>query len=251
MGITLAEGVVASVTQPTAAQPAGIYVAGEAWEFVTVCHVLSALQTPPVRVELTAAFPFGCGFGMSGASALATALAVNELLQLGKSTAELGMIAHEAEVAAATGLGDVGGQFNGGVMIKTVRYRPLHVEQLPVSVETLHVRIHGPIHTAEVIDSPEKLQFINTAGHTALTALAAQGGELTLETLFQISHQFAVASGLLTHPSMIQAIHDIHATGGAATMIMLGEALVSTIPFPQSRPVHVVYQGAQVLRSTA
>ncbi len=247
VGITLTEGVVAEVRHPTASHPAGIYVRGESWEFPTVGHVCTALTATPLRIDLTAAFRFGCGFGMSGASALSAALAINELLALGRSYQALGMIAHHAEVAAATGLGDVGGQFNGGIMMKTVKYQPLQVSQLPLNTTTLHVRIHGPIHTADVIDSAEKLQLINAAGHQALEELVALGSHLTLGKLFAISHHFAVDSGLLTHAEMIRTIDEIREQGGHATMIMLGEAIVSTVPFPQSQAVTVAYRGAYLL----
>jgi pantoate kinase len=247
VGITLTEGVQATVQRASIAHPAGIFVDGEAWEFSTVKYVLAALTAEPLHIELTAAFRFGCGFGMSGASALATALAINELLQLGKSAIELGMVAHHAEVAAATGLGDVGGQFNGGIMMKTVRYEPLSVIQLPLHTETLHVRIHGPIHTADVIDSAEKLQSINAAGHHALAELVTAGTELTLGKLFDISLHFAESSGLLTHREMIATIKQIQASGGHATMIMLGEAIVSTVPFPDSRKVTISYSGGHLL----
>ena len=51
--------------------------------------------------------PLGCGFGLSGAAALATAYALNEYLSLGKAREALAMIAHVAEVENRTGLGDV------------------------------------------------------------------------------------------------------------------------------------------------
>jgi pantoate kinase len=186
---------------------------------------------------------------MSGASALASALAINELLQLGISYHELGMIAHNAEVASATGLGDVGGQYNGGIMMKTVKYQPLHVTQLPVQAARLYVQVFGPIHTADVIDSAQKLQSINTAGHAALAALVKLGHNLSIDALFNISHRFAKDSGLLTHQEMITKIETIHDLGGAATMIMLGEAIVSTVPFPDSEEVTVVHGGARLIAS--
>lgn len=247
IGITLDEGVIATVRRTGPDHPAGIFVAGKEWEFPTVKFVLAALEATPVHVELEAAFPFGCGFGMSGASALSVALAANELLQLGRTRTELGMIAHEAEVAAATGLGDVGGQFNGGIMIKTVKYEPLHVEQLPIRVEHLHVRIFGPIHTAEVINSEKKLKRINAAGHSVLRIIRGYRQEVTLDLLIQNSLLFAIKSELLTSPECIQTVADVRALGGRAAMIMLGEAIVATVPFPGSRQVRVSHEGAKLL----
>ena len=247
VGITLEQGVVAEVRHASEQHPAGIYVHGEKWAFPTVAKILDSLSTVPLHVELTAAFPFGCGFGMSGASALATAYAVDSLLHLNLPREKIGMAAHLAEVAAATGLGDVGGQFNGGVMIKTVKYEPLHVHQLPVTADQLHVRIHGPIHTADVIGSEEKLRAINAAGHAALAKLSALGKALTLDQLMDVSHDFATGSGLLVHPELIATINEIKRNGGHASMIMLGEAIVSTVPFQGSQPVTVTTSGGRLL----
>lgn len=237
----------ASVQSASERAPAGIYVHGEQWAFPTVANVLAALSPRPVRVELKADFPFGCGFGMSGACALATAYAMNRALGLGLSDHEIGMVAHHAEVNAATGLGDVGGQFNGGIMMKTIKYEPLKVHRLPVQAEFLYCKIYGPIHTAEVIGSEEKLQFINAAGNAALKTLVAMGPKLTLEKLFDVSLEFAQSSGLLRHPNLLADIAEVQASGGQATMIMLGEAVVSTIPFSGSQTVRVISHGAHLM----
>lgn len=252
VGITLDAGVTvrARRQESGAGTPADgrsvIRVGGEAWEFPTVRSVLAALTDLPLDLEISAAFPFGCGFGMSGASALAAALAVNELLQLGLSRPELGMTAHQAEVSNATGLGDVGGQFNGGIMIKTRRHEPLRVEHLPIPPQTLHYKVHGPILTSAVINSPEKLQHINAAGRAALTKIAAAGAGLDMAGLFRISHDFAKASGLLQSAAVKQDIAAAEAAGHAATMIMLGEAVISTGPFPGSQPAGIVFGGARL-----
>lgn len=259
VGITLDKGVTARVsrltagsetaamTGPEAAAGSEVIVAGKHWEFPTVRSVLAELTTEPLRVELDAAFPFGCGFGMSGASALSTAFAVDALLGLKLDRHTLGMTAHRAEVDNATGLGDVGGQFNGGIMIKTKRHEPLLVENLPLTATTLHYRIHGPISTAEVINSREKLLHINRAGHAAMAEIREAGSTLTLEQLFQISHQFATNSHLLQSPAVAADIASAAAAGHAATMIMLGEAVVSTGSFPGSTQAGVVFAGSGLI----
>jgi pantoate kinase len=246
VGITLDAGVTVRVSRETLAKRSMILVGGEAWEFDTVRTVLANLTPEPIRVEIDAAFPFGCGFGMSGASALATALAVNELLSLDKDRESLGMVAHHAEVSNATGLGDVGGQFNGGVMIKTRKHEPLRVDHLPVNLQALHYRIHGPILTSEVINSPEKLRLINLAGHAALTEILRAGRRLDMDGLFNLSHLFAQRSGLLTSPEVAADIAAAQAEGYAATMIMLGESVIATGPFPGSKPVRISISGADL-----
>lgn len=249
VGITLNEGVTVRVSRETLASRSMILVGGEAWEFPTVRSVLEALTMDPLRVEITAAFPFGCGFGMSGASALATALAANELLGLGHAREDLGMIAHRAEVDNATGLGDVGGQYNGGIMIKTRRHEPLHVDHLDLPAQLLHYRIHGPILTSEVINSPEKLRHINAAGHAALKTITDSGPDLTMAGLFNISLTFARKSGLLQSAAVEEDITAAQTLGHAASMVMLGEAVISTGAFPGSRPCGIVFAGARSLKS--
>lgn len=239
VGITLDKGVTARVSRLAPDAKSEIMVAGRDWEFPTVSSVLASLSTGPLLVEIDPGFPFGCGFGMSGASALATALAADSLLGLRLDRHALGMAAHLAEVANATGLGDVGGQFNGGIMIKTRRHEPLLVENLPLTATGLHYRIHGPISTAEVINSREKLLHINRAGHDAMAEIRDAGNSLTMESLFQISHQFALASGLLQSPAVAADIAAARTSGHAATMIMLGEAVISTGPFPGSIPAGI------------
>lgn len=246
VGITLDAGVTVKVSRGEPGTASLILVGGAPWEFPTVRSVLAALTAGPLRVEIDAAFPFGCGFGMSGASALATALAVNQLLALGHDRLVLGMIAHHAEVDNATGLGDVGGQYNGGIMIKTRKHQPLSVEHLPIPPQTLHYRVHGPILTSEVINSPDKLRHINAAGHAALAEIAAEGPSLTMVRLFEISHTFARRSCLLQSPSVAASIAAAGAAGHAATMIMLGEAVISTGPFPGSRPAGIAFGGAML-----
>jgi pantoate kinase len=247
VGITLTEGAQVRVRGHTGSSHE-IIVAGETWAFPTVRTVLDELSLVPLLVEIDAAFPFGCGFGMSGASALATAFAVNQLLSLNRGRTELGMMAHLSEVRNATGLGDVGGQFNGGIMIKRRKFEPLTVEQLPVKPQSLHCRIFGPIHTPDVINSPERLQHINRAGHAAMQDITAAGTSLTMDSFFRIAHTFAENSGLLKSRRLQDAIAAASDAGHAATMIMLGEAAVSTGPFPGSRPVEILFDGVSVCR---
>ncbi len=246
VGITLTQGVIATARR-SPDRHTHITVNGTPWEFPTVRMALSLITREPLTISLVADFPFGCGFGMSGASALAAALAANDLLQLGLSRHTIGMAAHDAEVENSTGLGDVGGQYNGGVMIKTRRYEPLTVDPLPITEGTLHIQIFGPILTASVINSQAKLALINAAGSRALAAIARAGTALTLPQLLQESHTFADESGLLVSTRLLAAIATARTHGHTASMIMLGEAAVSTGPFPGSSPVTISHSGAHLL----
>ena len=246
VGFTLDAGVTATVTAGTSGRNHEIHVRGERWEFPTVAQVVRELARAPVRVELEAALPFGCGFGMSGASALSTAYALGRLFHPEKSPAELALVAHLAEVENATGRGDVGGQFNGGFMLKTKPGAPLEVERLPIPDQTVYCRIFGPISTRDVLRDVATMRRVNSAGARALQALHALPG-IDLDSLLYLSREFAEESGLLRSPRVRHAIAEAELAGGFASMVMLGEAVVSSVPISGSRGWLVVRNPARLI----
>jgi pantoate kinase len=256
VGFTLEAGVVAQVAplphdparrrDSSTAHLSEIFVHGEAWEFPTVRQVVQRLAPAPVRVDLHADLPFGCGFGMSGASALATAYALGSLFEPDLGQRDLALVAHDAEVDNATGRGDVGGQFNGGFMVKTKVGAPLAVDWLPIGETPVWCRLFGPISTRDVLRDAATMARVNAAGHAALNQLRASP-HVTLDDLLTLSRQFAQDSGLLTSPRVRASIAEALAAGGQASMVMLGEAVVSSVPIPGARPYRVVRQPARLL----
>lgn len=246
VGFTLNAGVVSRVSRLGRAGDAEIVVGGEAWDFPTVRQVVRQLAPEPVRVEITADLPFGCGFGMSGASALATAYALGGLFQLPHDQRALAMAAHEAEVDNATGRGDVGGQYNGGFMMKTKIGEPLEVERLGIPDTTVYCRIFGPISTREVLRDAATMDRVNAAGRAALEQLKNAPG-MDLEGLLFLSREFAEESGLLASVRVRQSIAEAERAGGQASMVMLGEAVVSSVPIAGARGYRVIRNPARVL----
>ena len=100
MGFTVEEGVEVTVSGH---DETIVLFNGEGINFPTVRAVVNRLTEVDIKVDITSPLPLGCGFGLSGAAALATAYALNELLQCRKSVEELAMIAHVAEVENRTG----------------------------------------------------------------------------------------------------------------------------------------------------
>ncbi len=249
VGFTLEAGVRVRVSrQPTSGADSLILVRGERWAFPTVAQVISRLSPQPVLVEIEADFPFGCGYGMSGASALATAYALGALFELPHTARDLAFVAHEAEVENATGRGDVGGQYNGGLMKKTIPGEPLTVEHFAIPETTIYSRIYGPISTSEVLRDQAMMERVNAAGAAAMSALAAEPpGDL--EALLALSLTFARQSGLLTSPALMTSIAEAQALGGQASMVMLGEAVVSTVPITGSTPYRISRCPARVLQT--
>ena len=46
-----------------------------------------------------------------------------------------------------------------------------------------------------------------------------------------VARRFSAASGLLRHPGVRRIIEEVEAAGGAASMIMLGNAVFATVAF--------------------
>lgn len=243
VGFTLCAGVTAQVSRSNRPE---VRVGGREWDFPTVRDVLQVLAPEPVRVEIEAQMPFGCGFGMSGASALATALALGRAFHPEVARDELALVAHEAEVVQGTGRGDVGGQFNGGFMMKTEVGRPLAVRRLPIPEQTLYCRVFGPISTREVLADAAVMRRVNEAGAGALRRLSAMS-EVDVEGLLFLARDFAEEAGLLRSQVVRRSIAEAELMGGRASMVMLGEAVVSTVPIPGARAYRACVCPARVL----
>ena len=127
MGFTIKEGVEVIVSEHHETE---VLFNGECINFPTVRTVVNRLTQNSgiagIKVDIESSLPLGCGFGLSGAAALATAYALNELLSLHNESEQLAMAAHIAEVENRTGLGDVCSQYHGGCLVKLKEGSPLN-----------------------------------------------------------------------------------------------------------------------------
>jgi len=246
MGFTIVEGITATVAE---ADATAVAFNGEAFEFPAVGRVVEALAGRPMRIELASPLPLGCGFGLSGASALATAYALDALLGLGRERRELAMAAHVAEVECLSGLGDVCAQFHGGWLVKLLPGDPLAAVEAPVAEQPIYHRHFAPLDTKSVIGSPEQKERINAAAETALAALKGllDARESDMAAYVEVSKAFAIDSRLLTDERVKAAIAEAEAAGGRASMIMLGHAVFSTAPFKGAAETRLSRGGARVL----
>ena len=204
-----------------------------------------------VKVDLASPLPLGCGFGLSGAAALATAYALNELLSLHKDNAALAMIAHISEVENRTGLGDVCSQYHGGCLVKLKEGSPLTADRLSIGEQPIYYRYFGPIQTSEVLGNREQTARINRAADTALRTLQTLTNVKPSDDLFNacfaVSKQFSVESGLLSDARVMETITGIEAEGGVASMIMLGNGVFSTHPFRDAIETRLVHNPARLI----
>ena len=246
MGLTVSEGVTATVRLH---HKSSVTFNGQAIEFPTVAAIVARMSATPVLLELTSELPLSSGFGLSGASTLATGYALNRLLDLGMGEKEVAMYAHVAEVENLTGLGDVCAQYHGGCLVKLREGHPLAAERLPVPEQTIHYRYFSPIKTSEVLRDRQLRESINRAADAALTELKTYlaAGTATLPRCIRVSKKFAVESLLMRDSDVLRIVRVIEEEGGDASMIMLGNAVFSTRAFAGSTETRLSLRHAEIL----
>ena len=235
-GFTVSDGVEVAVSQLDSGASV-VDFNGERIEFPTVVDATRRLTDEPLSVDIRTKLPLSSGFGLSGASAFAACMATNALLGSGKSKFELASIAHVAEVENLTGLGDVCAQHIGGCLVKVAQGNPLDAVRIPLAPQPVYWRYFGAISTKEVLADDSSHSRINAAADAALETIAKlmQGDQSgLLNQLMDVALGFATSSGLLQDNRVKSGIAQARAAGGAATMIMLGNAVVSTVPFDGS-----------------
>ena len=213
-GLAIADGVEVTVTAGS-----GFRLNGEAVDVDPVETVLARLGVD-AAIEAETPLPLGAGFGVSGALALGTALAANAAFDCEQTENELIELAHCAEVAAGTGLGDVVAQARGGLPIRREPGTPPYgvLDAIPAITPIEYVAF-GELSTETVL-SGDTTQ-LSTAGAAALDDLLA---EPTIEQFMRSSREFATEAGLLT-TDVREAIERVEDAGGVAAMAMLGRTV--------------------------
>ncbi|GAA0652972.1 pantoate kinase [Salarchaeum japonicum] len=215
-GLTLTDGVTVSVRP---ADDSVVFLNGERADVAAVAGVLDALGVT-ARVEAETPLPVGAGFGVSGAMALGAAYAANAVFECGHAENALVRLAHEAEVEAGTGLGDVVAQARGGAPIREEPGAPPHgrLDGVPETARVEYASFGG-LSTAEVLSGDT--ETLSAAGERALDRLLDAP---TLDRFVAESRTFASEAGLLTD-DIDEVVGDVLDAGGRASMAMLGRTV--------------------------
>lgn len=229
LGFTLDAGVTVGVEKAAQTQ---IFFNKKSIHFPTVEKVVTTLTKEPIKINITSSLPLGSGFGLSGACSLATAYALNKLLNLKKTNLALAILAHTAEVEKQTGLGDVTNQYFGGLLAKFKPSSHFVVEKIPFTGKPIYCKYFSKLSTEAVLTDAKLKERLNLAADICLTKLQhLLQGQVTLAQILDLSLDFANNSGLLQDKEVLAIIKIIKNQGGHASMIMLGNAVMSDIPF--------------------
>lgn len=197
---------------------------------MAVQQILRTVSTPlRVTVNHSSQVPIGAGYGASGAGALGAALALSEALGLGLLRERLIAIAHVAEVKCSTGLGDVGAQSLGGLVIGLEPGAPPHGRwsQIPTPKNIKVVcGTLGQLSTRELLHDDVLRKRSKDFGGLAFKKLI---GEPTPQNFMSVSREFAEVLGLLDDElrALIKAVLSADVIG--ASMVMLGRAVFALV----------------------
>ncbi|GAA0720720.1 pantoate kinase [Halorubrum trapanicum] len=227
-GVTLTDGVTVRVSagdDPGSPGTGSRTIDGETGSIGAVDDVLDELDAAAAGVAVETDLPIGAGFGVSGAAALGTALAANAAFDRRRSENELIRIAHAAEVARGTGLGDVVAQARGGVPVRLEPGAPGvgELDGVPATARVEYVTF-GELSTEVVLGGDTAA--LSAAGEAALDRLRA---DPRLPTLMDAAREFASEADLLV-PEVAEAITAVDESpeepdDPGAAMAMLGRTV--------------------------
>jgi pantoate kinase len=198
--------------------------------FVAAEQILRDAPKPSdVVIKHYSQVPIGAGYGASGAGAFGVTLALPKALGITISKTEAARVAHVAEVTCGTGLGDVGAQMTGGLVIGIEPGAPPHGGWQRISVQN-DIRIVcgtlGPLSTKELLRDKKILERSKKYGRIALKKLLSSP---EIKNFVDVSSEFAESMGLLDDD--MRALMEAATSAGAmgASMVMLGKAVFAPV----------------------
>lgn len=225
-GLCLGTGVVASV-EIMADAPGAIKIdrGGDSAEAATTREAVRLMlrdHEVGVRCTVHEGAPVGQGFGVSGASALASAFAVGRCLGMGRSQAL--QAAHLAEVRNRSGLSDASASFVGGVVLRTSPGLPPFgaSKRLPARGDVVVATVGPSLETGSLLRDETVMGQVSQAGRSCMEAVNQRP---TLETVIEQGARFAREIDLVEE-STLRAV-DACQSAGQAMVAMLGNTVVA------------------------
>jgi pantoate kinase len=223
-GINITFGSVSEVSiEPTSEQSIIILINGKNSQApVTRLAIKYMVADTSLKIKVSTHInlPMGQGFGMSGAGALSTVMALAESLKLSRDQAI--KAAHFAEVQLHTGLGDVIASSFGGIEIRKQAGLPPWgmIEHIPGIYEIVLCVIGKKMSTKKILSDGRKLSEIASYGRYCTKKLLEKP---SLENFFALSQTFTEKIDV-ADKKVIEAIQAANQYG-MASMCMLGNSV--------------------------
>jgi len=173
-------------------------------------------------IKSTLQLPVSQGFGMSGAGALSTGIAVNRALKSNLPFNKIVEIAHESEIKNKTGLGDVVAESAGGVEMRIKEGLPPfgEIKRIKWNHDIVLCVLGRGIKTRAVLNNQGYRKKINRYGVMCMKEMI---NKPTIENFFNLSYDFASKTGL-ANKKIIKAIEEAKKYG-MASQAMLGNSV--------------------------
>jgi pantoate kinase len=176
-------------------------------------------------VSTTLELPEQSGWGMSGAGALSSVLALREALNIPYSFHETIAFAHLSELEHSTGLGDVAAQCAGGIEIrKRPGIQPYgSIDSIPCEpLVIVCLTIPDPLSTAGVLSDKVLVESLNTSGRVAMDGISHLP---TLDMFLELSRKFTLKTGI-ADLRILHILEQMRKMGiGEGGMAMLGNSI--------------------------
>ena len=175
-----------------------------------------------IKVYSELQLPGSQGFGMSGAGALSTGLALVKALKLNISPSDIIKTAHLSEIENQTGLGDIVAQAIGGFEIRRKPGIPPFgiVDKISVNHEIVLCVVGEKIDTNEVLKDSNYRKVISNYGSICLKKLLEKPN---IENFFDISYEFSKRMKFISK-EVFTAI-DLCKKYGMASVSMIGNSV--------------------------
>jgi len=224
-GINISLGAVSEVVvQPSSDQMINIFVNGKQSQApVTNLAIKHLIGDNPLNiiVKTKLELPVGQGFGMSGAGALSTCMALAKVIDT-VSREDAVRAAHFADVNSKKGLGDVIASSFGGLEIRKEPGLPPWgvIERIPSQFEIVIGVVGDAIDTKKVLTDPELSKKIGEYGRLCTKKILEAP---SVENFFNLSKEFTIQTNIADE-RVKEAISEAEKFG-FASMCMLGNSV--------------------------
>lgn len=233
LGFTLSDGVKAQVSLENSKNSTEVYFNNQKVQIPVVEKVIKKLSSKKFRIELNSDLPLGAGFGLSAACGLSVGYAIRDLLELNKTDLQIARFVHQAEVKSATGLGDAINEYYGGCSLKLQSSRFFKRLDVKLDQSNIYYKVFAAKPTKSLLNDKTKLEQLNQVGSSVIRKfkqILITSRTVSLSMVLDLSYEFSFKSGLISQQSQV-TINQIKTAGGQATTLLVGNGVVSNVPF--------------------